>query len=216
MKMFCLGTVPPGSWRACCGVFPFAFLNSLSSIRSVTSEALTLKHRKWARFLGLSVASVASLCLGAFLSFEAAMQQGPASEVAADRGSAQAPPLRCPPLLRRKSSPPRRPTQRSNRIQSRANPRRLSRPSRRLRRLSRPSRRLRRLSRPCRRLRRLSRPCRRLRRLSRPCRRLRRLSRPCRRLRRLSRPSRILRVRAARSSRVSNPTRRRSFPRRRR
>jgi murein L,D-transpeptidase YafK len=33
-----------------------------------------VKHRNWVRFLGLSVASAASLCLGAFLSYQAAMQ----------------------------------------------------------------------------------------------------------------------------------------------
>jgi murein L,D-transpeptidase YafK len=37
-----------------------------------------VKHRKWARFLALSAASAASLCLGAFLSYEAALQQEPA------------------------------------------------------------------------------------------------------------------------------------------
>ena len=46
-----------------------------------------MKHRKWARFLGLSVASAASLCLGAFLSYEAAMQQEPPTQVAARQGS---------------------------------------------------------------------------------------------------------------------------------
>ena len=54
--------------------FRFALLDPVG-----TSEALTLKHRKWARFVGLSVASAASLCLGAFLSYEAAMQQEPAT-----------------------------------------------------------------------------------------------------------------------------------------
>ncbi|MGO8739842.1 L,D-transpeptidase family protein [Rhodoblastus sp.] len=48
-----------------------------------------MKHRKWARFLGLSVASAASLCLGAFLSYEAAMQQGPASEPAIQAAAGQ-------------------------------------------------------------------------------------------------------------------------------
>jgi murein L,D-transpeptidase YafK len=52
------------------------------------SEALTVKHRKWARFLGLSVASAASLCLGAFLSYEAALQQDPANHVPAGHVSA--------------------------------------------------------------------------------------------------------------------------------
>jgi murein L,D-transpeptidase YafK len=52
------------------------------------SEAFTLKHRKWARFLGLSVASAASLCLGAFLSYQAAMQQEPATPPLAEQASA--------------------------------------------------------------------------------------------------------------------------------
>jgi murein L,D-transpeptidase YafK len=51
------------------------------------AEANAVKHRNWVRFLGLSVASAASLCLGAFLSYQAAMQaesaETPASGVAA-------------------------------------------------------------------------------------------------------------------------------------
>jgi murein L,D-transpeptidase YafK len=58
------------------------------------AEANAVKHRNWVRFLGLSVASAASLCLGAFLSYQAAMQaesaEAPASGVAALFGSAGA------------------------------------------------------------------------------------------------------------------------------
>jgi murein L,D-transpeptidase YafK len=47
-----------------------------------------VKQRKWARFLGLSLACLASLCLGAFLSYQAAMQeessQAPASDAATE------------------------------------------------------------------------------------------------------------------------------------
>jgi murein L,D-transpeptidase YafK len=54
-----------------------------------TGEAFAVKHRKWIRFLGLSTACVASLCLGAFLSYQASMQAeavaAPAS--VADSGS---------------------------------------------------------------------------------------------------------------------------------
>jgi murein L,D-transpeptidase YafK len=53
------------------------------------AEANAVKHRNWVRFLGLSVASAASLCLGAFLSYQAAMQaESPASGVAALFGAA--------------------------------------------------------------------------------------------------------------------------------
>ncbi len=58
------------------------------------AEANAVKHRNWVRFLGLSVASAASLCLGAFLSYQAAMQaesaEAPASGVAALFGAAGA------------------------------------------------------------------------------------------------------------------------------
>jgi murein L,D-transpeptidase YafK len=51
-------------------------------------------HRKWLRFLGLSAASAASLCLGAFLSYQAATQAesaaAPLSEAAGEAGSAAA------------------------------------------------------------------------------------------------------------------------------
>jgi murein L,D-transpeptidase YafK len=41
-----------------------------------------VKHRKWSRFLWLSTACVASLCLGAFLSYQAAMQTEGLNEAA--------------------------------------------------------------------------------------------------------------------------------------
>jgi murein L,D-transpeptidase YafK len=56
------------------------------------AEANAVKHRNWVRFLGLSVASAGSLCLGAFLSYQAAMQaesaETPASGVVALFGAA--------------------------------------------------------------------------------------------------------------------------------
>ena len=88
-------------------------------IRIRTREAFAVKHRKWARFLGLTAASAASLCLGAFLSYQAATQAesaAPSSEAAADAALRSPPPLRrCPrpplrlPLLLR-SSPPTLPS----------------------------------------------------------------------------------------------------------
>jgi murein L,D-transpeptidase YafK len=51
-------------------------------------EALAVKHRKWGRFLWLSTACVASLCLGAFLSYQAAMQTEGLNEAAADANPA--------------------------------------------------------------------------------------------------------------------------------
>jgi murein L,D-transpeptidase YafK len=58
------------------------------------AEANAVKHRNWVRFLGLTVASAASLGLGAFLSYQAAMQaestETPASGVAALFGAAGA------------------------------------------------------------------------------------------------------------------------------
>lgn len=50
-----------------------------------------MKHRKWARFLGLTAASAASLCLGAFLSYQAATQaESSSSEAAAESSSGPA------------------------------------------------------------------------------------------------------------------------------
>ncbi len=77
-----------------------------------------MKHRNWARFLGLTAASAASLCLGAFLSYQAAMEQQAADPAApAQAASAQQDVLAGEPVSATRDAAPV-PAQREAEVQS--------------------------------------------------------------------------------------------------